>query len=139
MKVKPVSFIVVWEDWNIYRLSDGRTFKLKTPVSRIRLKDAAGEGSSLDIDFETFQRIDGEVELYPPSIDQTIRETDIRGAVRYEIMQERPQLYYLSEIRMILVVKPSISTIRSTTKYDKTGYPIYSTEIQIQVTSVKMT
>lgn len=138
MKVKPISFIVVWEDWNIYRLNDGTIFKLKTPVSRIRLKDAAGDGNRLDIDFETFQRIDGEVELHPPSTDQTIRDTDMRGAVRYEIMQERPQLYYLSEMRLILVVTPSISTILSTTKYDITGYPLYKTEIQIQVTSVKM-
>jgi hypothetical protein len=131
--------LVVWEDWNLYALRDSRILKIKSPVSRINIKENEHNPGSVhyEVDFDFIIKVEGEIDLQKPSEDPTIKQEDIVQEIDFELVQARPQIYYMDELRQILITRPSIQKIFSTTKYDTKGFPIYKCDFSIAVTTIK--
>jgi len=139
-KVKSVKFLVVWEDWNLYALSDSKILKIKSPVSRINIEEITDDVRKprYAVDYDFMMKIEGEIDLHKPSDDPRIKQEDIVQEINFQLMQVRPQIYYMDELREILIIRPSIQKIFSTTKYDMKGYPIYTGDFSVGVTAVKI-
>jgi hypothetical protein len=74
------------------------------------------------------------MDLHEPSKDITISPEDIQKQVDFKPLEERPQIYYIPKSKRILLLKPMVYKVFTTTKYDKQGYQM-SSESQVNLRS----
>ena len=130
--------MVVWEDWNIYTLSDSKILRIKSPVSRISFeKNDDDKTANYKVDYDILMKIEGEIDIHEPSKDSTIKQDDIVQEMKFQLTQTRPQIYYMEDLKQILIITLSTQKIFSTSKYDVKGYPIYTGDFSLVVTAVK--
>ncbi len=136
--MKSLVFKVLWEEWSKFRLDTGLVLKLKIPLKSIQPANASSDAQKgmklYKMIGNPLSSVEGEFESHEPSKDETINPSDIVREVRYEIQEENPQVYYLPEIKSVLVLKPVLKKAFLTSKYDSNGLPISSLQVEARFT-----
>jgi hypothetical protein len=138
LTVHHIDFKVVWEDWTTYQLQNNIVLRVKNPIYRIVEQPQSGSGETYHIDFEVLHRIEGDIATHEPSQDQLIRPDDILEQVSFSPLDERVQIYYIQKYKDVLLLKPVVTKVSATTKYDLKGYPVFNIESSIMMTSVRL-
>jgi hypothetical protein len=139
LKQTHLDYQVIWEDWNLYRLENNIILKIKIPVSNvIEDTEASKPGEKYKLDLDILQKVHSDVDLHEPSADTTIKPEDIQKQIGFEPLEERPQIYYIPKNKHILLLKPMIYKVFTTTKYDKNGYPIFWVESNMLLNDIKV-
>jgi hypothetical protein len=90
------------------------------------------------LDLDILQKVQGDIDLHESSKDVTISQADIQKQIGFEPLEERPQIYYIPKNKHILLLKPIVYKVFTTTKYDKQGYPIFWVEPNMLLNDFKL-
>lgn len=128
---KPIDeeFDALKEDWSIYQLEDGTTLKFKVVLTRV-IRELDDKGNPI----YTFLMKNVFVVLPPPSLKGTLSKTkysmeELEGSIvaediKFETKKEDWNTYKLKN-GVIIELKPILTMISRTDKFDERGDPIY--------------
>lgn len=124
-----IPFKIIREDWNIYKLDNGSTLKIRTPLLALKRVQAG----QTRFTFGNLTMTDpGPADTGKPSENQKIKTEDIGEESKFTILKEMVNIYETEDQTIVLVI-PRIRSLRRTKKYDGAGVRIYQMDTQSSV------
>ncbi len=118
----------VHEDWNVYRLSDGTTLKLRAVLTRVKRLDLSEKRGGADISNIMLVCNPPRGKKGPPSLAR-ISPEELTAAIVDRNMKFRavsePMNEYVTEDGKKMLLKLKLYNLAKTSKYDPAGDPIY--------------
>jgi hypothetical protein len=121
-------FIVLREDWNVYRLRNSTIIKSKNSLAVFQFpQQGAGgqfEGGQVKL-APSHVVIPAKEDLGPASNDVTIGPEDIVGTVTFETIQYPVNVYDFPREAALVLTRLHLLRVTKTRKFDKDGIRIY--------------
>jgi hypothetical protein len=124
---KDFDFIVLREDWNLYKLEDSTILKIKLVLLRV-----VQEGLDKFGNPKGGTMVNMIVSPVPPSELRNLKQIDPIIDMKYETIREDWNEYEVSD-EFTLKLKPIISQIDRTEKFDPRGEPLYGVSVQATI------
>jgi len=124
---KDFDFDVLTEDWNLYKLEDDTILKVKLVLLRVIQEGVDKFGNPKGGTLITMI-----VSPVPPSELRKLKKVDSIIDMKYETIKEGWNEYEVSD-GFTLKLKPIISQIDRTEKFDPRGEPLYGVNVQATI------
>ncbi|HEV8405062.1 MAG TPA: hypothetical protein VGQ13_04055 [Nitrososphaera sp.] len=140
-QVRTLDYRVLFEGWLKCKIRGTElVIKAKPVITRMIEGVKSEEEQGVGFSIQTLSMVEGIIERHEPSADQTVKAEDILKdkPIEFDMIEPTIQVYYVPTIDQILLVKPYVTKVFATKKFDRSGFPIYSVQVGASITSVQV-
>ena len=137
LKLEYLDFIVVREEWSVYRLSSGTIVRVKILPTRFVRKDE----NRFSADFKTIIDVTPSDEdrgvPTPPTPSKPMTPEDILGVVKFTPIREAVNIYDIPDARMIIILVLKVEQIIASKRFNEKGVRIFDVKGKVGLASIR--